>query len=580
MPKKTNTHKKNNLAYLTTRNHTQSRNIISNSLTKNNKNSRTKSSEGKNSVFNSSRRNERSRTPGKNSISSSESKSKSKIKNFKSPEKKSASEIKNSAKKSEKSKNKMKKVKNNENFGPNIKTNLNQNFMENSDEEKKIEEDEQDDFFEEDLFDSINKEEDNFSEVGTDYLPCRQNEQDEIYNFITRGLQTNGNYSSLYIAGMPGTGKTASVRTVINILESEIDKTRKTRNINSKLKENCIVPFQKLIICGMDYPNILTVFRTIYNFIFAKKKSQGEITKYIQILDDFFKERKKYDSSNYLNDPTNSHIILVIDEIDILLNKSQNLLYNIFNWTTYVNSKLIIISISNTFDFPNKLLPKVKSRMGGFNKLMFKPYTKDELYIILKSKGIDTENFTSDALRISCLKVASLNGDLRRTFQILSKAKEIAELENKNNKKGEKKLIDKVHIIKACNDLFRSRNSNIIKSLHISEKIILISILAKIKDNSDKKINLGDLFDKKNIFINKYNEKNDDRDKLSINWEEFQQIIYNLLRIRLLSCTDYFQKNFVENYIVIKFYIDDFICACEDDKELKPVMEYFKEIVQ
>lgn len=70
-----------------------------------------------------------------------------------------------------------------------------------------------------------------FSEVRLEYLPCRKEEQDIIYNYIKKGLQTNGNYNSLYIAGMPGTGKTASVKTIINILESELKDSK-----NKKIK--------------------------------------------------------------------------------------------------------------------------------------------------------------------------------------------------------------------------------------------------------------------------------------------------------------------------------------------------------
>ena len=44
-----------------------------------------------------------------------------------------------------------------------------------------------------------------------------------------------------------------------------------------------------------------------------------------------------------LKDPSKSHILLIVDEIDFLINKNQNLLFNIFNWTTYENSKLIVI---------------------------------------------------------------------------------------------------------------------------------------------------------------------------------------------------------------------------------------------
>lgn len=264
-----------------------------------------------------------------------------------------------------------------------------------------------------------------FSEVRLEYLPCRKEEQDIIYNYIKKGLQTNGNYNSLYIAGMPGTGKTASVKTIINILESELKDSK-----NKKNKD--IIPFRKLFISGIEFPNISNVFKVIYNFIFTKQK-QFTVNKYIQLLDTFFSERKKYNSNNSLNDPSNSHIVLIIDEIDILINYTQNLLYNIFNWTTYEYSKLIVISISNTLDLPNRLLPKIRSRMGN-NKIMFKPYNKEELRIIIKDRGIDLQLFSEDAIRLSCVKVAAINGDLRRIFQILTRAKQINEFENYKKK--------------------------------------------------------------------------------------------------------------------------------------------------
>ena len=55
----------------------------------------------------------------------------------------------------------------------------------------------------------------------------------------------------------------------------------------------------------------------------------------------------------------------------------------------------------------------------GNNKIMFKPYNKEELRIIIKDRGIDLQLFSEDAIRLSCVKVAAINGDLRRIFQIL-----------------------------------------------------------------------------------------------------------------------------------------------------------------
>jgi len=44
----------------------------------------------------------------------------------------------------------------------------------------------------------------------------------------------------------------------------------------------------------------------------------------------------------------------LIDELDALLTKKQQLLYNIFDWPSRPNSNLIIISIANTMDLPER----------------------------------------------------------------------------------------------------------------------------------------------------------------------------------------------------------------------------------
>lgn len=412
-----------------------------------------------------------------------------------------------------------------------------------------------------------------FSEARLEYLPCRKDEQDLIYNYIKQGLQTNGNYHSLYIAGMPGTGKTASVKTILNILESELNEAKNKRN-GKALGKDGIIPFKTIFLSGINFPNISNVFKIIYKFIFAKVKDKLNIKDYIQLLNEFFSNRKKYNSSSSLNDPSNSHIILIIDEIDILINNSQNLLYNIFNWTTYDYAKLIVISISNTLDLPNRLLPKIRSRMGD-NIIMFKPYNKEELGIIIKDRGIDLSLFSQDAIRLSCVKVAAINGDLRRVFHILTRAKEINSAEN--YKKKNKELVSKFDILNAWNELFSSKISNVIKSLHILEKIIIATVLSLIKDQNNNKIRLGDLYERKDIFMKKYNENSELY--LEMTWEEYKKIIYNLLRIKLLNYGDIQKSNFIENNIVIRFYVDEFTMACESDIEFKPVMDYLTQIV-
>ena len=467
--------------------------------------------------------------------------------------------------------NKIKIKKNKEN------SKLNSNFLNRKrKKENKINFEDKNYESEEDFEEEQEKDEESiksFSEARLEYLPCRKEEQDLIYNYIKQGLQTNGNYHSLYIAGMPGTGKTASVKTILNILESELNEAMNKRN-GKALGKDGIIPFKTIFLSGINFPNISNVFKIIYKFIFAKVKDKLNIKDYIQLLNEFFSNRKKYNSSSSLNDPSNSHIILIIDEIDILINNSQNLLYNIFNWTTYDYAKLIVISISNTLDLPNRLLPKIRSRMGD-NIIMFKPYNKEELGIIIKDRGIDLSLFSQDAIRLSCVKVAAINGDLRRVFHILTRAKEINSAEN--YKKKNKELVSKFDILNAWNELFSSKISNVIKSLHILEKIIIATVLSLIKDQNNNKIRLGDLYERKDNFMKKYNENSELY--LEMTWEEYKKIIYNLLRIKLLNYGDIQKSNFIENNIVIRFYVDEFTMACESDIEFKPVMDYLTQIV-
>ncbi len=53
-------------------------------------------------------------------------------------------------------------------------------------------------------------------------LPCRQNERNEIEEYIRDGLK-RGKKSPLYICGMPGTGKTATVLASVNNLRKQAE---------------------------------------------------------------------------------------------------------------------------------------------------------------------------------------------------------------------------------------------------------------------------------------------------------------------------------------------------------------------
>ena len=63
---------------------------------------------------------------------------------------------------------------------------------------------------------------------------------------------------------------------------------------------------------------------------------------------------KHFDSKKAKQESEQMRVILV-DELDALVTKKQTLLYNLFDWPCHQNSKLLVISIANTMDLPERM---------------------------------------------------------------------------------------------------------------------------------------------------------------------------------------------------------------------------------
>ena len=83
-----------------------------------------------------------------------------------------------------------------------------------------------------------------------------------------------------------------------------------------------------------------------------------------------------------------------------------------------------MIVIANTMDFPEKLQPKLTSRMGN-NRLVFKPYTQAEVQKIIEDRLMKSNRFTSDAIKYACRKMSSFTSDVRKLLDVLKRAIEL-----------------------------------------------------------------------------------------------------------------------------------------------------------
>lgn len=93
------------------------------------------------------------------------------------------------------------------------------------------------------------------------------------------------------------------------------------------------------------------------------------------------------------------------------------MLYNLFEWPTRRNARLVVVGIANTMDLPERLLPKIHSRLG-LGRIVFAPYRQEQIQEIVRSRLQGLDAFMDLAVELAARKVASWSGDVRRALQI------------------------------------------------------------------------------------------------------------------------------------------------------------------
>ncbi|KAG0666171.1 Origin recognition complex, subunit 1 [Maudiozyma exigua] len=271
-----------------------------------------------------------------------------------------------------------------------------------------------------------------------EYLPARENEFASIYLSVYSALES-GSSTTIYIAGTPGVGKTLTVREVM-------------KELQHSATEDELPLFQYIEINGLKMVKPTDSYEVLWNKISGDNLTWGASMESLQFYFEKVPRNKK------------RTVVVLLDELDALITKQEEIMYNFFNWTSYENAKLILIAVANTMDLPERQLGnKVSSRIG-FTRIMFTGYTHQELKSIidLRLKGLndsffyvdkDTGNaylaedfmandhegkdlsqykkvrlrMSPDAIEIASRKIASVSGDARRALKACKRAAEIAE---------------------------------------------------------------------------------------------------------------------------------------------------------
>ena len=185
--------------------------------------------------------------------------------------------------------------------------------------------------------------------------------------------------------------------------------------------------------------------------------------------------------------PKRDTSIFLVDELDMLCNRKQSVLYNIFNWPSNPKGKLIIIAIANTMDLPERvMMGRVSSRLG-LTRQTFQPYTHAQLQTIVASRLEGLEVFQQDAVQLVARKVASLSGDARRALDICRRAAEMAEA-------GGKERIGLSHVTAAYQEMFTSPKIQAIRSCSKYEQLVLQVLAGEFHRTGIEESSVGAVF--------------------------------------------------------------------------------------
>lgn len=328
---------------------------------------------------------------------------------------------------------------------------------------------------------------------GCYVLSGREKEAKILTDHITNTLKTMKS-DSIYVSGPPGTGKSAQINATINSLFSNSSINDSNNDIYSiKIDDNIKRKIRVVKFNCMSISNPTDLFKELYYKLSGNKYISSDGSSQL------FKILTKRKSSDC--DMT----ILVLDEMDNIVNKSQQSLFELFTYASNLiesdeKPNLLLIGIANALDLTDRFLPRLRANCISPKLVQFLPYTADQIKSVIFTKlftllSDNKENQPQEvikstlppivhpaAIQFCAKKSAVTTGDLRKAFDVMFKSIDLFEesllkthtVEELNAipiNKLPKLMISQV--VKVCSSSFNSNFELKLNPLNLQKKMIL-----------------------------------------------------------------------------------------------------------
>ncbi|KAM8842151.1 cell division control protein 6 homolog [Synchiropus picturatus] len=298
-------------------------------------------------------------------------------------------------------------------------------------------------------------------------LLARESERDTIRRFL-RDTVLQRRPGSLYISGAPGTGKTACFNCILKEMEAELASA------------------VTVVVNCMSLRSSHSIFTLLAERLGVTGGQSG-----VQKL---------------LTSPGPA-VLLVLDELDQLDSRTQDVLYTLFEWPYLPESRLCLVGIANALDLTDRILPRLQARPHCRPLLLnFPPYSRQELAAIVQDRLLQSSSegiLDASAVQFCARKVSAVSGDARKALDICRRAVEIVESDQrkKSSEGAESAATARVslpQVARVLSEVYGDRMASQGgaadgESFPLQQKLLVCCLLLLIRNGKSKEVLLGKL---------------------------------------------------------------------------------------
>ncbi|XP_064030385.1 cell division control protein 6 homolog isoform X2 [Pogoniulus pusillus] len=313
-----------------------------------------------------------------------------------------------------------------------------------------------------------------------DRLHARERETGIIRQFL-RDHVCGRRPGSLYISGPPGTGKTACLSRVLLDCKAELTGSK------------------TIVLNCMALSSPAGIFPAMAQELGLSGATGREGVRRLE---------KKLTAQGPM-------VLLVLDELDQLESKGQDVLYTLFDWPQLPGSRLVLVGLANALDLTDRSLARLAACPTGSPQLLhFLPYTKEQLTAILTERLGQVAGdpvLDAAALQFCARKVSAVSGDARKALDVCRRAVEVVELEVRNQTLlkplpvGDSSVspvprrVGLLHVSRVISEVFGDRlapgGRGAQDTFPLQQKLLLCSMLLLTRHLRTQEVTLGKLHD-------------------------------------------------------------------------------------